>query len=59
MPIILEYWHRLLLHVRASIENLLTTQWAFFSVPEYVIKKGRPHGHRYGGKARRQRILSG
>ena len=29
------------------------------SVPEYVIKKERPHGHRYGKKARRQRILSG
>ena len=29
------------------------------SVPEYVIKRGRPHGHRYGKKARRQRILSG
>ena len=29
------------------------------SVPEYVIKKGRPHGHRYGEKARRQKILSG
>ena len=22
----------------------------FFSIPEYVIKKGRPHGHRYGKK---------
>ena len=22
----------------------------FLSVPEYVIKKGRPHGHRYGKK---------
>ena len=31
----------------------------FLSLPEYVIKKGRPHGHRYGKKARRQRILSG
>ena len=29
------------------------------SLPEYVIKKGRPHGHRYGKKARRQRMLSG
>ena len=29
------------------------------SVPEYVIKKGRPHGHRYGKTSRRQRILSG
>ena len=27
------------------------------SLPEYVIKKGRPHGHRYG-KTRRQRLLS-
>ena len=29
------------------------------SFPEYAIKKGRLHGHRYGKKARRQRILSG
>ena len=26
----------------------------FLSVPEYVIKKGRPHGHRYGKKPRDQ-----
>ena len=30
-----------------------------YSVPEYVIKKGRPHGHRYGKKAGRQRISYG
>ena len=29
------------------------------SVPEYVIKKGRPHGHRCGKKPGGQRILSG
>ena len=29
------------------------------SIPEYVIKKGRLHGHRNGKKPRRQRILSG
>ena len=28
------------------------------SIPEYVIKKGRPHGHRYG-KLPRNRRLSG
>ena len=26
------------------------------SIPEYVIKKGRPHGHRYGKKLGRQGI---
>ena len=29
------------------------------SIPEYVIKKGRPHGHRYGKKPGDKRILSG
>ena len=29
------------------------------SIPEYVIKKGRPHGHRYGKLPEKQRIPSG
>ena len=29
------------------------------SIPEYVIKKGRPHGHRYGKKPGGQGILYG
>ena len=29
------------------------------SLPEYVFKKGRPHGHRYGKKTGRQGILYG
>ena len=29
------------------------------SIPEYVIKKGRPHGHRLWETSRKQRILSG
>ena len=29
---------------RGVIENTLD----FLSIPEYIIKKGRPHGHRYG-----------
>ena len=40
MPVVLGRRH-CLLHVRA----LLT-----FSIPNYYIKKGRPHGHRYGKK---------
>ena len=31
----------------------------FLSIPEYVIKKGRPHGHRYGKKAGKQGIPYG
>ena len=33
-----------------SIENSLHIRWTFFRSPEYVIKKGRPQGHRYGKK---------
>ena len=31
-----------------TINNSSVIRWTFF--PEYVIKKGRPHGHRYGEK---------
>ena len=32
------------------IRNSSSTRWTSFSIPEYYIKKGRPHGHRYGQK---------
>ena len=54
--IILEYRNDLL-HVRAFLaqRNTFNRKFVkytmdFISVPEYVIKKGRPHGHRYGKK---------
>ena len=64
----LSYWNVALTIAHAGIscrkkqrpiEVSLNIRWTFFSLPEYVIKKGRPHGHRYGKKARRQRMLSG
>ena len=33
---------------RRRTENLSCTPW--ISIPNYYIKKGRPHGHRYGKK---------
>ena len=30
--------------------NLSSTPWTLLSIPNYYIKKGRPHGHRYGKK---------
>ena len=53
MPIILE-WRHCLLHMRASLERNCgqsRCHWItldLLSIPEYIIKKGRPHGHRYG-----------
>ena len=54
MPIILECRHRLL-HMRAYLAKRNRGQSRFrlntmdlLSLPEFVIKKGRPHGHRYG-----------
>ena len=32
------------------IRKSFNTQWISFSIPNYFIKKGRPHGHRYGKK---------
>ena len=57
----LSYWdvgrHRLL-HMRAFFcemewkrtRNSSSTLLTFFSIPNYYIKKGRPHGHRFGKK---------
>ena len=53
MPSLLESRHRLL-HLRASLERKWSQQrypsnghWIFFQF-RIVIKKGRPHGHRFG-----------
>ena len=44
---------------RGANQEFVNFSMDLLSVPEYVIKKGRSHGHRYGEKPRRQRILSG
>ena len=51
MSIILGRRHRLL-HVRAPrrTRNLSTTPWISFRFRITLLKKGRPHGHRYGKK---------
>ena len=53
---ILGHWH-LLLHVRAFLrkgreenQKFIKYTMDFLSIPDYYIKKGRPHGHRYGKK---------
>ena len=33
-----------------KIRNGSSTRWTSFPFPEYIIKKGRPRGHRYGKK---------
>ena len=35
---------------RAANQQFISCTMDLLSVPEYVIKKGRPHGHRYGKK---------
>ena len=35
---------------RGANQQFINYTMDLFSVPEYVIKKGRPHGHRYGKK---------
>ena len=55
MFIILEHWHRLL-HVlalrkgRGANQQFIKYTMYLLSIPEYVVKKGRPHGHRYDKK---------
>ena len=44
---------------RGANQKFINYTMDLLSVPEYVIKKGRPHGHRYGKKAGRQIILYG
>ena len=55
----LSYWNigilycmcgHLLHKERGSNQELISCTMDLLSVPEYVIKKGRPHGHRYGKK---------
>ena len=35
---------------RGANQEFINYTMDLLSVPEYVIKKGRPHGHRYGKK---------
>ena len=63
MFIILGRRHRLL-HMRALLANrnrgeqeIHQVHDDFFSILDYYIKKGQPHGHRYGRKPGRQGIL--
>ena len=61
VPLKLEYRYDLL-QVRAFLaqRNRVTRKFGKIRwTLEYVIKKGRPHGHRYGEKFRRQRLSSG
>ena len=37
---------------RGANQQFINYTMDLLSVPEYVIKKGRPHGHRYGKKPR-------
>ena len=39
--------------------NFIEYTLDLLSIPEYVIKKGRPHGHRYGKAPEKKEILSG
>ena len=41
---------------RGANQEFINYTMDLLSVPEYVIKKGRPHGHQYGKKPGRQRI---
>ena len=55
MSIILEHWFSLLhmqafLHKETEVNRKFINYTRDLSVPEYVIKKGRFHGHRYGKK---------
>ena len=39
------------LHKETEVnQKIVTKTMEFLSAPEYVIEKGRPHGHRYGQK---------
>ena len=45
--------------LRNGTENKKFVQYTMdlLSIPNYYIKKGRPHGHRYGEEARGLRVL--
>ena len=56
MPNVLGRWHRLL-HVRTLLsrwynrkQDVYLAVLDLFSIPNFYIRKGRPHGHRYGKK---------
>ena len=57
MSVVLERRHRLLLHVRALLarwnggeQEVHQSVLDLFSIPNFYIKKDRPHGHRFGKK---------
>ena len=57
MPNVLEHWHRLLrvwtLVGRYTTENkYFSSVLDLFNIPNLYIRKGQPHGHRYGKKGR-------
>ena len=43
---------------RGANPEFISYTMDLLSIPEYVIKKGRPHGHRYGQKLRDREYLS-
>ena len=63
----LSYWSEGIVHCtcghllkeRVANRGFIEYTLDLLSIPEYVIKKWRPHGHRYGETSRKQRILSG
>ena len=44
---------------RGENQKFIKYTMDLLSIPDYVIKKGRPHGHRYGKKPEKQGILYG
>ena len=49
----------LLYKEREANQQFINYTMDFLSIPEYVIKKGRPHGHRHGKKTGKQGIPYG
>ena len=43
--------------LQKETENFVKYTMDFLSFPEYVIKKGRPHGHRYGESQETKKII--
>ena len=44
---------------RGANQQFIKYTMDLLSIPEYVIKKGRPHGHRYGKKPGDREYFSG
>ena len=61
----LSYWSegivcctcRHLLKESAANRGVIQFSWDLLSIPNYVIKKGRPHGHRYGKIPQQKNII--